>query len=374
MAGIYIHIPYCKQACHYCDFYFSTSLNSKQAYLAALAKEMDLRMAYLADEPIHSVYLGGGTPSLLTEDDLAGIFNELNRHFSIAPDAEVTLEANPDDLSPQKLNQLRNSPVNRLSIGIQSFEDEDLVYMNRSHTVAMGTEAVQMAREYGFKNISIDLIYGTPGLSDELWRRNIRKAVALGVQHISCYALTVEPRTALDHFIRSGSITGPVDEQSSVHFEILLEEMKKNGFIQYEISNFAREGFYSRHNSNYWLNEAYLGLGPSAHSYNGLSRQWNVRNTNQYIRSIEQGKVGFELETLLPNTIYNEYILTSLRTIWGTDLNRIRMMGENYLRTCEKEVQKYIQSGDVIRKESQLFLSDKGKLIADRISSDLFAV
>jgi len=374
MAGIYIHIPYCKQACHYCDFYFSTSVQTKDAFLGALKREMALRKDYLQGEQINSVYFGGGTPSLLSESELNGIFTELGRHFSIADTAEITLEANPDDLSVEKLEMLKKATVNRLSIGLQSFEEKDLVYMNRSHTAEMGKGSVKRAQDAGFENISVDLIYGTPGLSRKGWEHNLSEVFKLGVQHLSCYALTVEPRTALDHFIRAGKRTGPDEEQSSEHFEVLLEEVQRNNFIQYEISNFALDGFYSRHNSNYWLGETYLGLGPSAHSYDRSSRQWNVRNTNLYIRSLEKGEVDFEREVLDRNTLYNEYVLTSLRTIWGVDLNRMKDLGEGYLSSCLAEAEKYIRSGDVYRTASGLFLSDKGKLIADRISSDLFVV
>ena len=398
MPGIYIHIPFCKQACNYCDFHFSTSLKNKDAFLQALKQEISLQKNYFFSLPlsggdaagrgglgrdgearegsglINTIYFGGGTPSLLSQKELQEIFDELNKHFVIATDAEITLEANPDDLTKEKLKQLRATPINRLSIGIQSFFDEDLHYMNRAHNAQMASDCVKAAQDSGFDNITIDLIYGTPTMSDEHWLQNLNKAFALGVQHISCYALTVESKTVLDHLIKTGR-SKPIDEiQSARQFEILLAEMKRNNFIQYEISNFCKEGFYSLHNSSYWLKEHYLGLGPSAHSYNGVSRQWNVRNNNLYIQSLEKGELNFEKEILTKDQQYNEYILTSLRTMWGTDLKRVREFGERYFNECMNEARTYIDSADVILKDDRLFLTDKGKLIGDRIASDLFVL
>ena len=388
MAGIYIHIPFCKQACNYCDFHFSTSLKNKGEFLAALIREITLQKKYLNDSElalkggvnrnipgsvINTIYFGGGTPSLLRQEELLTIFEELQAHFTIAPDAEITLEANPDDLSVEKLKELKKTPINRLSIGIQSFFDEDLQFMNRAHNVQMALSSVKAARENGFANISIDLIYGTPTLTDENWRENLRIAFELDVQHISCYALTVEAKTALDYAIKSGK-TKNVDEfHTARQFEILIDEMKKNNFIQYEISNFCKEGFYSKHNSNYWLKEKYLGLGPSAHSYNGVSRQWNVKNNMRYTQALQNNELDFEKEILTPDQQYNEYILTSLRTIWGTDLRVIKQFGDNYLSNCLQEAQAYFDSADLLQKGDHIYLTDKGKLLADRISSDLFA-
>lgn len=377
MPGIYIHIPFCKQACNYCDFYFSTSLKNKDALLQALKKEIVIQKNYFpspSDEDINTIYLGGGTPSLLTKQELLGIFNELNKYFSIAADAEITLEANPDDLTSEKIKQLHDTPINRLSIGVQSFFDEDLRFMNRAHTSQMAVDSVKTAQNNGFKNITIDLIYGTPTMSNENWLSNLNKAFELNVQHISCYALTVEPRTALHHSIMTGKSKNVDDEKTAQQFELLIAEMKRNDFTQYEISNFCKEGFYSRHNSNYWLKENYLGLGPSAHSYNGDSRQWNVRNNNLYIKALQESELNFEKEILTPDQQYNEYILTSLRTIWGIDLNRIKQYGENYLANCTKEAEAYIKSGDITLQDSRLYLTDKGKLLADKISSDLFVI
>jgi oxygen-independent coproporphyrinogen-3 oxidase len=372
MAGIYIHIPFCKQACNYCDFHFSTSLKNKDALLNALKKEILLQRDYLGKEAVSTVYFGGGTPSLLTAKEILNVFEVLHRSFNISNDAEITLEANPDDLTRSKLTELRTTPVNRFSIGIQSFFDDDLKLMNRAHNAIEAVSAVKYAQDIGFNNITIDLIYGIPTLNENKWRHNLQTAFDLRVDHISAYCLTVEPKTALDHAVKKGLIKN-VDEQQSIdQFEIMLEGMKTNDFIQYEISNFCRNGAYSRHNSNYWLKKNYLGLGPSAHSFNGTSRQWNVSNNMRYIQSIEKGELNFEKEELTVEQRYNEYILTSLRTIWGTDLEQVKGLFAGFYDQCLEAAQKYISSGDLVKKENKLFLTDKGKLIADRIAADLF--
>ncbi len=373
MPGIYIHIPFCKQACNYCDFHFSTSLNNKDAFLNALKKEIEMQKNYLNGETISTIYFGGGTPSLLSETELMNIFETLNKYFIISKDAEITLEANPDDLSKEKIKQLNATPINRLSIGIQSFYDEDLKLMNRAHNSKEAISAVKEAQDKGFENITIDLIYGIPTLSNTNWKNNLATAFGLDVKHISAYCLTVEPKTVLAHQIKTGEIKNVDEQQSAEQFEIMLEAMNKNNFIQYEISNFCKEGFYSKHNSNYWLKENYLGLGPSAHSYNGHSRQWNVSNNTLYIQSIEKGELNFEKEELTTNQRFNEYVLTSLRTIWGMDLNYIeRAFGKDYLTHSLKEAGKYLETKSVLHQENKLILSDKGKLFADKIASDLF--
>ena len=373
MAGIYLHIPFCKQACNYCDFHFSTSLKNKEGFLAALKKEISLRKNYLDGSKIETVYFGGGTPSLLSASELMYIFEELYRHFEISTTAEITLEANPDDLTSKKIKELKQTPVNRLSIGVQSFQEEDLKWMNRAHNSGEALSAVKMAQDHGLENISIDLIYGIPGLSEHRWRNNLQIAFALNIKHISAYCLTVEPKTALAHEIQSGKIKDVDEEQSAAHFQIMLEAMKNNDFIQYEISNFCKEGFYSKHNSNYWLKEKYLGLGPSAHSYNGSTRQWNISNNGLYIQSLEKNELNFEQEKLSVEQRYNEYVMTSLRTIWGTSLNEILTnYGEQFSSYCLEEAKKYIESKDLLLSENKLFLTDKGKLLADKIASDVF--
>jgi oxygen-independent coproporphyrinogen III oxidase len=375
MAGIYIHIPFCKQACNYCDFHFSTSLKNKETFLDALKKEILLRKSYLGTEEIKTIYFGGGTPSLLDQQELMQIFDTLDKHFKISSDAEITLEANPDDLTKNKIRELKGSPVNRFSIGIQSFYDEDLKFMNRAHNSNEALNAVKCAQDNGFENITIDLIYGVPGLTDHKWRNNLQIAFTLDVRHISAYCLTVEPKTALAHNIEKGFVKNIDEEQGAEQFEIMLEGMKKNNFIQYEISNFCKEGFYSKHNSNYWKREKYLGLGPSAHSFNGDSRQWNISNNAIYIQSLEKDKLKYETEQLSKEQRYNEYVLTSLRTMWGTDLDYIaKQLGEEFKKSCLKDAERYIQSGDLLNEKNKLFLTDKGKLIADKIAADLFLI
>jgi oxygen-independent coproporphyrinogen-3 oxidase len=373
MAGIYIHIPFCKQACNYCDFHFSTSLKNKEAFLAALKKEVELQKDYLGTKNISTIYLGGGTPSILNQVELMQIFDTIDKHFEISKDAEITLEANPDDLTKNKIKELKNTPINRFSIGIQSFYDEDLKLMNRAHNSQEAISAVKGAQDAGFENITIDLIYGIPNLTEHRWRNNLQNAFLLDVKHISAYCLTVEPKTALAHQIKTKQIKNIDEQQSSEHFEIMLEAMNQNGFIQYEISNFCKDNYFSKHNSNYWLKEKYLGLGPSAHSYNGNTRQWNIANNALYIKGIDENKLNFELEELTNSQRYNEYILTSLRTIWGTSLDNISSAyGKDYQTYCLKEVEKYILSEDVKIESNKLILTNKGKLIADKIASDLF--
>jgi oxygen-independent coproporphyrinogen-3 oxidase len=301
------------------------------------------------------------------------IFDTIDKHFEIAKDAEITLEANPDDLTKIKIKEFRGTPINRFSIGIQSFYDEDLKLMNRAHNSQEAISAVKGAQDAGFENITIDLIYGIPNLTDIRWKNNLQNAFQLDVKHISAYCLTVEPKTVLAHQVKTKQIKNIDEQQSSEHFEIMLEAMNQNGFIQYEISNFCKDNYFSKHNSNYWLKENYLGLGPSAHSYNGSTRQWNISNNALYIKGIEENKLNFELEELTNSQRYNEYILTSLRTIWGTSLDNISSaFGKDYQTYCLKEVEKYILSEDVKIESNKLFLTNKGKLIADKIASDLF--
>ena len=381
MAGIYIHIPFCKQACHYCDFHFSTSLKNKDSFLKALKKEIELQKEYLnplggaVGDEIQSIYLGGGTPSLLSQTELMDIFDSLNKHFKISADAEITLEANPDDLISNKIKEFKGTPINRLSIGIQSFYDEDLRLMNRAHNSKEALFAVKASQDKGFENITIDLIYGIPTLTNEKWKHNLRTAFELEVKHISSYCLTVEPKTALAHLVKEGKIKNVDEQQSADQFEIMLEEMRKNNFVQYEISNFCKDGFFSRHNSNYWLKELYLGLGPSAHSYNGNSRQSNISNNALYIQALEKNKIPYEEEILTTSQRYNEYVLTSLRTMWGTDLRYIAdHCGKDYLVYCLNEAEKYIRTDEIKNEKNKLFLTDKGKLFADKIAGNLFFI
>lgn len=373
MAGIYIHIPFCKQACHYCDFHFSTSLNNKDALVDALCKEIELQKDYLVEETLSTIYFGGGTPSLLNVTDLDRIFNAIGKYFTIAPNAEITLEANPDDLSKQKTDELKASGINRLSIGIQSFIDEHLILMNRSHTSAQAVNAVKNAQKSGIQNISIDLIYGLPDLSPDKWKQNLEKAFSLNVPHLSAYCLTVEKKTALNKFVQAKTIILPEEPIVLEQFDTLMTEAGKHNFIHYEISNFCKENMFSRHNSSYWKSDSYLGIGPSAHSYNGSSRQWNIANNALYIKGIHASESVFEKEILTDANRFNEYIMTRLRTIWGIDLKFIEAtFGKNILAKMTERAKEYIDAGFMEQNKENVTLTVKGKFLADKIASDLF--
>ncbi len=374
MAGIYIHIPFCRQACNYCDFHFSTTLTHKAELVDAIIQEAELQKGYLQGKPISTIYFGGGTPSILTKSELESILSKLKSLFTVDEGVEVTLEANPDDLTPEKLTELKALGVNRLSIGIQSFIEQDLRSMNRAHNAQQAIECVKLAQAAGITNISIDLIYGIQMLDDLDWIENIDKAVKLGVQHISAYALTVEPKTALAHQIKTGK-AAPVDEEkASRHFHLLVDRLAKSGFEQYEISNFSLPGHRSKHNSSYWNGEWYLGLGPSAHSFNNKSRQYNIRNNAVYISDINKGKITAEMETLSTNDRYNEYIMTALRKVEGIDLDEVeKRFGKFYQLLCMKEARNYIKDGQLSFNNNCLTLTTNGKFFADGIASSLFA-
>ena len=372
MAGIYLHIPFCKQACHYCNFHFSTSLKQKDLMVQSIIQEIALQKDYLGGAPLKSVYFGGGTPSLLTKKDLDEIFDTINKYHQLDKSVEITLEANPDDLSPEKLQQLAQTPINRLSIGTQSFFEEDLTWMNRAHTATEAHTCIQNAQAAGFDNLTIDLIYGTPTTNHDRWRQNIQKAIDLNIPHISCYCLTVEPDTALDHFVKKGTKAAVDEEKAAQQFEILMQQMEANGYEHYEISNFAKPDCHARHNSNYWLGAHYVGIGPSAHSFNGLSRQWNIAHNAKYIKALQTGKLPFEQEILSVEQQYNEYILTALRTKWGCQLKKIRTWGSSYEQYFLKSVEPYLQNDLVVETTGIYRLSKKGKLLADRIAMELF--
>lgn len=373
MAGIYIHIPFCKQACHYCDFHFSTSLKNKEAVIQAITKEIELQKEYLGKQTVNTIYFGGGTPSLLNNNELEAIFNSIYKHFKVANDAEITLEANPDDLNKEQINTLKNSLVNRLSIGTQSFFDVDLEYMNRAHNANEAERSILLAQDAGFDNITIDLIYGTPTLSHANWEQNLQKIVELRIPHLSAYALTVEEKTALHHFIEQKKAKAPDDKHTAIQFGTLLSFIEQNGFEQYEISNFSLPNYESKHNSNYWKGEHYLGIGPSAHSFNGKTRSWNVKNNSLYIKNLEKGRILAEVEELSAQNRYNEYVMTGLRTKWGCNFAFIRThFGENYLSLFKKEIQPFIQKNWAVEINDAIVLSKEGKLYADGIASDLF--
>jgi oxygen-independent coproporphyrinogen-3 oxidase len=375
MSHLYLHIPFCKQACHYCDFHFSTSLKNKDALIGAMLKELVLRKNELPTNELETIYFGGGTPSLLTNDDLKRIFSVIHENFDVAGNAEITLEANPDDLSAAYVSALFSNGINRLSIGIQSFRDEDLKMMNRAHNAAEAMNAVKISRENGITNISVDLIYGIPGLSDEDWKRNLAHVLELNVQHLSSYCLTIEPRTALADFVKKGKAKPVNEEEAAKHFETLMAFAKENNFDHYEISNFAKENFIARHNSSYWFGEPYLGIGPSAHSYHGNTRRWNVANNAVYIERISSGSLPYEEETLSEKEQFNEMVMTGLRTKWGINLEKVKKtFGEEILEHLLSSSEKWLEKNLLEKKEGHLITTEKGKLLADRIASDLFLV
>ena len=372
MAGLYIHIPFCKQACYYCNFHFSTSLGQKAALLQALLKELKLQKDYLESEKLETIYLGGGTPSLLSKKELLQIFETIYQHYSVANHAEITLEANPDDLSKQKLKALKQSPINRLSIGIQSFFEEDLLFMNRAHNAQEAKDCIQNAQEMGFENLTIDLIYGAPTTSDTNWKINIQTAIEYQIPHISCYCLTVEPRTALAHFVKKGKVQALDEVQAARQFKMLMHQMKKADYEHYEISNFAKPNWHSKHNSSYWLGAKYLGIGPAAHSFNGTSRQWNIAHNIKYIKALQNKKLPFDKEILSKEQQYNEYVLIALRTKWGCHLSKIKSFGKNIETHFKKEIAAHQKAGLVKAEKDIFFLTEKGKLFADRITMALF--
>lgn len=380
MSGIYIHIPFCKQACHYCDFHFSTSLKKKDEMVQALAKEIELRSKSTSNsqlptphnEVIETIYFGGGTPSILEISDLKFLIDEVYRNYKVVSTPEITVEANPDDLNYDTIRQLANSPVNRLSIGIQSFFEDDLKLMNRAHNMEEAKKCLEIAAQY-FNNISIDLIYGIPNMSNEKWLQNIETALSFNVPHISSYALTVEPKTALHSFIQKGIIPQPDDEVAAAHFQILVDKLSENDFIHYELSNFGKENYFSKNNSSYWLGKKYIGIGPSAHSYDGKNRGWNVSNNALYIKSIQENKLPIEIETLTKTDRYNEYIMTGLRTIWGVSLDRIEEeFGKTYLDYLNQQAAKFIEDHLLFVDENILRTTKNGKFLCDGIASDLF--
>lgn len=373
MAGIYIHIPFCKQACLYCNFHFSTSLKLKNDLIDALLKEISLTHPFTNNEIIETIYFGGGTPSLLDEKDLAAIISSLQTKFKIAAIPEITLEANPDDISAPKLQIWRRMGINRLSIGIQSFFADDLVWMNRGHNAEQALQCIPLAQIEGFNNMSIDLIYGTPTLPDDRWQWNIQKVIELGVTHISCYALTVEPKTALQHLISKHKMQNTDPEQQSRQFLQLITWMHNAGYEHYEISNFSLPGKRSRHNTSYWQGKPYYGFGPSAHSFNGTdTRSWNIANNASYIKSIREGSIPSETEILTPVQQLNEYIMTSLRTIEGIDMGSIeKKYGNQKARQLLNAANPFLNNR-IILENNHLKLTNEGKLFADGLAATLF--
>lgn len=398
MAGIYIHIPFCKQACHYCDFHFSTSTKKKNELLAAICSEIELRKSEIS-VPIKTIYFGGGTPSLLNKEEIDLLIGEVYKNFEVEENIEVTLEANPDDLTKGNLYQLSKTKVNRLSIGVQSFFEEDLTLMNRAHNALEAKQCLTMATQY-FDNISVDLIYGIPGLDDNRWEESLDIIIAFGIPHLSCYALTVEPKTVLKKLIKNGEIAPVSEINSHRQYLILLDKMKKEGYVNYEFSNFGKQGYFSENNTAYWQGKSYLGLGPSAHSFDGNIRSWNISNNIQYINQIQIGKLPIKRETLSKTDRYNEYLMTGLRTMSGVSLNKVKNnFGIKYLDYLLEQTKIPINDGlleivlakvvkpsinsrssssskkeEFFSNDSVLIISEKGKFLSDGIASNLFMV
>jgi oxygen-independent coproporphyrinogen-3 oxidase len=370
---LYIHIPFCKQACHYCDFHFSTSDKYRTEMVDSIAKEIAMRKTELPGNELETIYFGGGTPSILSEAELGKLFDVITNNFNVKSDAEITLEANPDDLTTAKIRSLRHSPVNRLSIGVQSFDDRDLKMMNRAHNSSEAERSIKSAQDAGIINITADLIYGLPGQSTRAWQTNIEKMIQLDVPHLSSYCLTVEPKTALAKFVSSGKIIPTNDTTASEHFDKLLELSALSGYEHYEISNFAKEGYIAVHNSSYWKGKSYLGVGPSAHSYDGTVRRWNVANNMNYMKALDENRSTYESETLTKNDRYNERVMLGLRAKWGVDLNTLNSeFGNDYAGYFKENMRLWVASGDVIVTDQLYTLSKAGKLLADRIASSAF--
>ena len=375
MAGIYLHIPYCKQKCTYCNFHFSTNTKNVNEMINAMLIEIENKKDYLFNKEIETIYFGGGTPSFIQTSHINSLIKKIFSLYQVKVDAEITLELNPDDISENKLRELKSTGINRLSIGVQSFHDEDLKFMNRSHDGNMARKSIAIAKKLGFKNITIDLIYGLPNLSNKKWEENLNAIKQLKINHFSAYALTVEPKTKLDYLIKNKKLDPISDEKIEEHFKILQEISERIGFVQYEISNFCKDKVISKHNSSYWKRKKYIGIGPSAHSFNGNSRQWNIKSNSKYILKLKNQQEYYEIEKLSENEKYNEYVLTTLRTMWG--INQ-KYLTKNYNKKINLKftslIKKWVESGDVIKENENFKLSKKGMLMADGIASDLFVI
>ena len=373
---IYLHIPFCKQKCSYCNFHFSTSFNLKDEMLFAIKKEIGLRKNELENKTLKSLYFGGGTPSVLSVDEIKSLLEEIQKYFSFDENIEITLESNPDDLNKNFLKELSQTEINRLSIGTQSFFDEDLKLMNRAHNASEAESSIKRAQDFGLENISIDLIYGSPTSNFEIWKENLNKTIELQVPHVSSYALTVEPKTALEKWIENGKVSSPEEAEQNQEFYYMKDFLKDKGFDHYEISNFGKPGFHSKHNSAYWKSEPYLGIGPSAHSYNGsLERSWNIANNPLYIKNINQNIIPKETEILSEKDRFNEMMMIGLRTIWGVDLNKINQtFSSEIIDYLNQEIKSKLESGILKIENNHLLIPEKHWFLADGIASDLFLV
>ncbi|MEF2684388.1 MAG: radical SAM family heme chaperone HemW [Parabacteroides johnsonii] len=375
MAGLYIHIPFCAKRCLYCDFFSNTDMKFKEPYVSAVIREMQLRQEYIGEEPLDTIYFGGGTPSQLQQADFERIFKAIDCLFNISSCKEITLEANPDDMTPEYVASLRNLPFNRVSMGVQSFKEKDLHFLNRRHDREQALRAVGLCKENGIPNISIDLIYGLPGQTLEEWQENLNDAIHLEIPHISAYHLIYEEGTALYKLMEAGKVA-PIEEELSVTlFSTLINRLAEAGYLHYEISNFARPGYFSQHNSSYWTGKKYIGIGPSAHSYDGESRQWNISSLPHYLEGIRTGIPNIEIEKLDINTKYNDFIITGLRTMWGIRTSDIReQFGEEKQAYLERQAATYLHQGLLIYENDTLTLSKEGIFISDGIMSDLLWV
>ncbi|HLF64772.1 MAG TPA: radical SAM family heme chaperone HemW [Saprospiraceae bacterium] len=374
VAGIYIHIPFCKQACSYCNFHFSTSLANKDALLIALHEELRLRLDYLAGADIESIYFGGGTPSLLSAKEIENLLEAISSLYTVTSNAEITLEANPDDLTSDKVWELKGTLVNRLSIGIQSFYDDELKYMNRAHTAKEGFAALERAKNAGFRSLTMDLIYGTPLLTEQRWIESLQRVADFGIPHLSAYQLTIEPKTVLAHQINKGISPAPNDEATVRQFEMLMDWAIDFEYEHYEISNLAKPGHRAVHNSNYWKGIPYLGIGPSAHSFNGREREWNIANNALYINGIAKGNARQGIETLTEKELYNEYMMTGLRTVEGVEIVKLSRYALHFQEHFMESVIPYLTQGKVRFTGGSWILTRTGKFLADRIASELFVV
>ncbi|PJJ74477.1 oxygen-independent coproporphyrinogen-3 oxidase [Thermoflavifilum aggregans] len=373
MAGFYLHIPFCRQACYYCNFHFSTSLAAMDEMVQAMQMEIQMHASAWNKHHFESLYFGGGTPSLLSEKHLHALLETIYANYDIDPLAEITLEANPDDMTPDKLRLWKLAGINRLSIGVQTLSNNLLRALHRSHDARQATASIQLALDAGFENISADLIYGIPGLTDAYWVDEIKQLLALQIPHLSCYALTIEPRTALDHLIRKQKFPQVDDEQIARQYLMLLDIMESAGYEPYEISSFARPGFRSRHNSKYWQGVPYLGIGPSAHSYQPPYRRWNIAHNAKYIQSIQQQQLPYEEECLTITMQYNEYVMLRLRTMEGVYVQEMgNLFGSGYVQYFQQQIQPWIHSHHVVCQEMHYVLSREGRLFADRIAASLF--
>ncbi len=371
MAGIYIHIPFCKKLCFYCDFYHIISLKDNSGFIDALLKEASLRKEYLDNEKVSTIYFGGGTPSVFSIGEIGMIIDQIRKLFNVDDDCEITIELNPDDITPAYLASLKQFNVNRISLGIQSWRDSDLKMLNRRHDSAQAVKALNDTLDTGFRNVTIDLIYGIPGLGLKAWESNLDFTFSFDIKHLSAYHLTFEQGTVFGKMLEKGDISEIDEDESNAQFNALIEKSEGAGFIQYEISNFGKPGYFSIHNSNYWKQVNYIGLGPSAHSFNGYSRQWNIKDVKGYIKAINTGKGYFESEELDIKTRFNEYIMTSLRTMWGIDLEYVEKMfekeGYDYVVNMASKYRNY---GMMKQEKNSLILTNQGKMISDNIISE----